>query len=48
LNDINTKKRLELPVFEDVQMEMSVGLALENFLPVSTYPKFDFLLLAFN
>lgn len=29
-------------------MGMSIGLALGGFLPVSTYPRFDFLLLAFN
>jgi pyruvate/2-oxoglutarate/acetoin dehydrogenase E1 component len=48
INHINKKKRLEIPVFEDVQMGMSIGLALEGFLPISTYPRFDFLLLAFN
>ena len=48
VNHINIKKRLEVPVFEDVQMGMSIGLALGGFLPVSTYPRFDFLLLAFN
>lgn len=48
VNHINIKKRLEVPVFEDVQMGMSIGLALEGFLPISTYPRFDFLLLAFN
>ena len=29
-------------------MGMSIGLALEGFIPVSCYPRFDFLLLAFN
>jgi pyruvate/2-oxoglutarate/acetoin dehydrogenase E1 component len=48
VNHINIKKRLEVPVFEDVQMGMSIGLALEGYLPISTYPRFDFLLLAFN
>lgn len=48
INHINKKKRLEVPVFEEVQMGMSIGLALEGYLPISTYPRFDFLLLAFN
>lgn len=48
VSHINLKKRLEVPVFEDVQMGMSIGLALEGYLPISTYPRFDFLLLAFN
>tara|TARA_B100001113_G_C20992856_1_gene571319 strand:+ start:104 stop:631 length:528 start_codon:yes stop_codon:yes gene_type:complete len=48
LAKIKNKKKLELPVFEDVQMGMSIGLAFEGFLPISTYPRFDFLLLALN
>jgi pyruvate/2-oxoglutarate/acetoin dehydrogenase E1 component len=46
--DVPKKKKIELPVFEDMQMGMSIGLALEGFIPVSCYPRFDFLLLAFN
>ena len=42
------KKKIELPVFEDVQMGLSIGLALEGFIPISCYPRFDFLILAFN
>lgn len=48
VNHINKNKKLELPVFEDVQMGLSIGLALEGYLPITTYPRFDFLLLAFN
>lgn len=48
LTSVNKKKKLELPVFEDVQMGMSIGLALEGYLPITTYPRFDFLLLALN
>lgn len=48
LTKVNKKKKLEVPVFEDVQMGMSIGLALGGFLPITTYPRFDFLLLAFN
>lgn len=39
-------KLLELPVFEDVQMGISTGLALAGLVPVSIYPRWNFLLLA--
>ena len=45
---ISNKKKLELPVFEETQMGMSIGLSLGGYLPISCYPRFDFLLLAFN
>jgi pyruvate/2-oxoglutarate/acetoin dehydrogenase E1 component len=39
---------LELPVFEDCQLGMSIGLALDGMLPVSVFPRWNFLLLAAN
>ena len=48
LEQIDNEKKIELPVFEDVQMGMSIGLALNGFVPVSCYPRFDFLILACN
>jgi pyruvate/2-oxoglutarate/acetoin dehydrogenase E1 component len=48
LSHISNTKKIELPVFEDTQLGMSIGLALAGFLPISTYPRFDFLILAFN
>ena len=42
------KKKIELPVFEDTQMGMSIGLALEGFIPVSIFPRIDFLICATN
>ena len=42
------RKRIELPVFEDVQLGMTIGLALEGYIPISCYPRFDFLVLALN
>lgn len=48
LATIRASKKLELPVFEDVQMGMSIGLALEGFVPVTCYPRFDFLICAMN
>jgi len=41
-------KRIELPVFEDTQLGMSTGLALEGFIPISIYPRIDFLIIAMN
>lgn len=41
-------KRYELPVMEEMQMGMSTGLALEGFVPITIYPRFDFLILSCN
>lgn len=41
-------KRLELPVMEDSQLGISQGLALGGFLPVSIYPRIDFLICGAN
>ena len=38
------KKRIEVPVFEELQMGMSTGMALEGLVPISCFPRFDFLL----
>jgi len=48
LNTIPNSRKIELPVFEDVQMGMSMGLALDGYIPVTCYPRFDFLILAVN
>jgi pyruvate/2-oxoglutarate/acetoin dehydrogenase E1 component len=48
LKDINSKKKIELPVAEEMQMGMSLGMALEGYLPVTIYPRWNFLLLATN
>ena len=45
---VPNKKKIELAVFEDVQMGLSIGLALEGYIPISCFPRFDFLILAFN
>ena len=45
---VPNNKKIELPVFEDKQMGMSIGLALQGFVPITCYPRFDFLILAFN
>lgn len=41
-------RRIEIPVFEDIQMGMTIGMSLEGLIPVSIYPRIDFLVLAFN
>ncbi|NCO11758.1 hypothetical protein CO038_01155 [Candidatus Pacearchaeota archaeon CG_4_9_14_0_2_um_filter_39_13] len=48
LEDIPAEKRIELPIMEDTQMGMSIGMALEGYIPVTVYPRVDFLLLASN
>ena len=48
LRDVRPEKKLELPVAEELQMGISLGLALEGFVPISVFPRFDFLLLALN
>ncbi len=46
--NIPLERRIELPVAEDMQMGMSIGLSLEGLIPVSVYPRIDFLILATN
>ena len=48
LETIDDSKKIETPVFEDVQMGLSTGLALNGFVPVTCYPRFDFLILSLN
>lgn len=48
LEGVPAEQRLELPVAEEMQMGMSIGLALQGFLPISIYPRMDFLMLAMN
>ena len=45
---ISDDKKIELPVFEDVQMGMSLGMALDGMVPITCYPRFDFLICATN
>lgn len=48
LKTVPMEKRLELPVAEEMQMGLSTGLALDGVIPVSIYPRIDFLLCAMN
>jgi pyruvate/2-oxoglutarate/acetoin dehydrogenase E1 component len=48
LTEIPSEKLIELPVAEELQMGMSIGLALDGWIPISIYPRWNFLLLAMN
>ena len=46
LQNVDLSQRLELPVVEEMQMGLSIGLALAGFVPVTIYPRWNFLLLS--
>ena len=46
LEDVPEAKRLELPVCESFQMQVAMGMALEGVVPISVYPRQNFMLLA--
>ncbi len=46
LRDVPPEKTLEMPVNESFQMQFSLGLALAGYIPISVYPRQNFLLLA--
>jgi pyruvate/2-oxoglutarate/acetoin dehydrogenase E1 component len=48
LKNVAKDRLLELPVTEELQMGMSSGLALAGHVPVSIFPRWNFLLLAVN
>ena len=48
LKTIPNDRKIETPVFEETQMGLSIGLAMNGFVPVTCYPRFDFLLCAAN
>ena len=48
LKTIPDTKKIEVPVIEELQMGISTGLALEGYIPITCYPRFDFLILACN
>lgn len=41
-------RRIEMPVCEDFQMGFCTGLAMEGYIPISFYPRWDFLIIAAN
>ena len=48
LINLDQNRLIELPVAEEMQMGISLGLALTGLIPVSIYPRWNFLLLAMN
>lgn len=46
--DVPREKLLELPVFEECQLGMSIGMAMDGMLPVSVFPRWNFLVCAMN
>lgn len=46
LKDVSKDKLIELPVAEEMQMGMSLGMALHGRIPISIYPRWNFLLCA--
>lgn len=48
LTNVSEAKLIELPVEEDFQLGLSIGMALNGTLPISIFPRWNFLLLATN
>jgi pyruvate/2-oxoglutarate/acetoin dehydrogenase E1 component len=48
LSGVEPAKLLELPVAEELQLGMSLGFALNGSIPISIFPRWNFLLLATN
>tara|TARA_B100000214_G_C23797526_1_gene548770 strand:+ start:121 stop:657 length:537 start_codon:yes stop_codon:yes gene_type:complete len=48
LVDIPDSKKIEWTVTEDMQMGASIGMAIDGLIPVSFYPRWNFLCLATN
>ena len=48
LAEVESSKLIEMPVEEEMQMGLSIGLALNGYIPISIFPRWNFLLLATN
>ena len=48
LKNVSRDKLLEMPVDEEMQMGITNGLAIAGSVPISIYPRWNFLLLAVN
>ena len=46
LRDVSPDKTLEMPINESFQMQFTIGLALAGYVPISVYPRQNFLLIA--
>ena len=48
LKNVSETCKLEMPVCEEMQMGMSIGMSLNGYIPVTIYPRWNFLILAIN
>ena len=48
LSEVPASKLIELPVSEDFQLGLSIGHSLNGSIPISIFPRWNFLLLATN
>ena len=48
LKDVQNEKKLELPVFEDTQLGLSIGMSLLGHKIISIFPRWNFLICATN
>jgi len=46
LRDLPKEKTLEMPINESFQMQFTIGMVLAGYIPISVYPRQNFLLLA--
>ena len=42
LKDVSSNKKIELPVAEEMQMGITLGLAMEGNTPISIFPRWNF------
>lgn len=45
-SDVPAAKRIEMPVAEEMQMGMCIGMALDGWLPICVFPRWNFMLRA--
>jgi pyruvate/2-oxoglutarate/acetoin dehydrogenase E1 component len=48
LVDVPDEKKIELPVMEETQMGMTVGLTIAGYRPISIFPRWNFLICGTN
>jgi pyruvate/2-oxoglutarate/acetoin dehydrogenase E1 component len=46
LRDVSPERTLEMPINESFQMQFTIGMALAGYIPISVYPRQNFLLIA--
>lgn len=46
VKNIDESKRIEMPIVENLQLAISTGLSLNGFVPITCYPRINFLILA--